>query len=61
MVSVYPMFFSWELNVQKLLVVKEVGGANFHGFIFICVRPREDEFFENFKSNKAEGILFSSL
>ena len=23
------MFFSWELNIPKLLVVEEVGGANF--------------------------------
>ena len=39
--------FSWELNVPKLLVVEEVGGANFHGFIFIWAR--EDEIFVNFK------------
>ena len=41
------MFFSWELNIPKLLVVEEVEGANFHGFIFLWVR--EDESFENFK------------
>ena len=28
-------------------VVKEVWGANFHGFIFLCAR--EDEIFVNFK------------
>ena len=28
-----PNFFSWELNIPKLLVVEEVGGANFHGFL----------------------------
>ena len=33
MVRVYPTFFSWELNIPKLLVVEEVGGANFHGFL----------------------------
>ena len=47
MVMVYPIFFSGELNIQKLLVVEEVGGANFHGFIFLWVR--EDEIFVNFK------------
>ena len=31
----------------KLLVVEEVGGANFHGLIFLCAR--EDEVFVNFK------------
>jgi hypothetical protein len=31
----------------KLLVVEEVGDANFHGFIFLWVR--EDEIFVNFK------------
>ena len=41
------MFFSWELNIPKLLVVEEVGGANFHGFIFPWAR--EDEIFMNFK------------
>ena len=41
------MFFSWELNIPKLLVVEEVGGANFHGFIFLWAR--EDESFVNFK------------
>ena len=45
---VYPrFFFSWELNIPKLLVVEEVGGTNFHGFIFLWVR--EDEMFVNFK------------
>ena len=46
-VRVYPMFFSWELNIPKLLVVEEVEGANFHGFIFLWAR--EDEIFVNFK------------
>ena len=41
------MFFSWELNIPKLLVVEEVEGANFHGFIFLWAR--EDEIFVNFK------------
>ena len=40
--------FLWELNIPKLLVVEEVGGANFDGFIFLWVR--EDEIFVNFKS-----------
>ena len=35
--------FSWELNIPKLLFVEKVGGANFHGLIFIWVR--EDEIF----------------
>ena len=39
--------FSWELNIPKLLVVEEVGGANFHGFVFLWAR--EDEIFVNFK------------
>ena len=39
--------FSWELNIPKVLVVQEVGGANFHGFIFLWAR--EDESFVNFK------------
>ena len=47
MVRVYPMFFSWELNIPKLLVVEDVGVANFHEFIFLWVR--EDETFVNFK------------
>ena len=42
-----PNVFSWELNIPKLLVVEEVGGANFHGFIFLWAR--EDEIFLNFK------------
>ena len=42
-----PNVFSWELNISKLLVVEEVGGTNFHGFIFLWVR--EDEIFVNFK------------
>ena len=42
-----PNVFSWELNIPKLLVVEEVGGANFHGFIFLWAR--EDEIFVNFK------------
>ena len=41
------MFFSWELNIPNLLVVERVGGANFHGLIFLWVR--EDETFVNFK------------
>ena len=45
-----PNVFSWELNISKFLVVKEVGGTNFHGFIFLWVR--EDEFFVNFKLGK---------
>mgnify|MGYP001479918999 CR=1 FL=1 len=40
-------FFSWELNIPKLLVVEEVEGANFLGFIFLWAR--EDEIFVNFK------------
>ena len=54
MVKVYPMFFSWELKIPKLLVVEEVGGANFHGFLlnfffsfFLWVR--ENDFFVHFK------------
>ena len=46
--------FSWELNIPKLLVVEEVGSANFHGFLlnfffkfFLWVR--EGEIFVNFK------------
>ena len=46
------MFFSWELNIPKLLVVEEVGGANFCGFVFLWVR--EDEIFVNFKLGKQE-------
>ena len=42
-----PNVFSWELNNPKDLVVEEVGGANFHGFIFLWVR--EDEILVNFK------------
>ena len=45
MVRVYPIL--WELNIPKLLVVEKVGGANFHGFIFLWAR--EGEFFVNFK------------
>ena len=41
------MVFSWELTIPKILVAEEVGGANFHGFIFLLAR--EDEFFLNFK------------
>ena len=40
------MFFSWELS-SWFLVVEEVGGANFHGFIFLWVR--EGEIFVDFK------------
>ena len=47
MVRVYPTFFSWELNIPKLLVVEEVGGTNFHGFTFHWVR--EDKIFVNLK------------
>jgi hypothetical protein len=42
-----PDVFSWELNIPKLLVIEEVGGANFHGFIFLWAR--EDEIFVNLK------------
>ena len=42
-----PNVFSCELKIPKLLVVEEVGGANFHGFIFLWAR--EDEIFLNFK------------
>ena len=42
-----PNVFSWALNIPKLLVVEEVEGANFHGFIFLWAR--EDEIFVNFK------------
>ena len=44
------MFFSWELNIPKLLVVEEVGGDNFHGFNFLWAR--EDEIVLNFKLGK---------
>ena len=40
------MFFSWELNIPKLLVVEDVEGANFHEFIFLWVS--NDEIFVNF-------------
>ena len=33
-----PNVFSWELNIPKLLVVEEVGGAIFYGFIFLWAR-----------------------
>ena len=39
-------FFSWELNIPKLLVVEDVEGANFHEFIFLWVS--NDEIFVNF-------------
>ena len=42
-----PNLFSWEQKRSKLLVVKEVGGANFYRFIFLWAR--EDEMFVNFK------------
>ena len=42
------MLFSWELNIPKLSVVEEVGGTNFHGFIFLWAR--EDEIFEDFSN-----------
>jgi hypothetical protein len=42
-----PNAFSWELNIPKLLVVEEVGGASFNGFIFLWAR--EVEIFVNFK------------
>ena len=41
------MFFLGNWAFQKLLVVEEVGGANFHGFIFLWARG--DEIFVNFK------------
>ena len=40
------MFFSWELNIPKLLVAEDVEGANFHEFIFLWVS--KDEIFVNF-------------
>ena len=43
----FPNVFSWELNILKFLVVEEVGGANFHGLIFLCAR--ENGIFVNFK------------
>ena len=42
-----PNVFSWDLNISKLLVIEEVGGDNFYGFIFLWVR--KDEIFVNFK------------
>ena len=39
--------FSWALNIPKLLVLEEVGGANYFGFIFLWIR--EDEIVVNFK------------
>ena len=42
-----PNLFSWELKISKLLVVEEVGGANFHGLVFLWAR--EDEIFLDFK------------
>ena len=52
-----PNVFSWELNISKFLVVLEVGGTNFHGFIFLWVR--EDEIFVNFKlgANHKQRLL----
>ena len=41
--------------MPKLLVVEEVGGANFHGFSWV----REDEIFVNFKlGNHKDESLF---
>ena len=50
MVRVYPTFFHGELNIPKLLVVEDVGGANFYGFLLnsfllFFLRVREDEIF----------------
>ena len=42
-----PNIFSCKLNIPKLLVVEEVGGANFYGFIFLWVR--EEEIFVSFE------------
>ena len=47
-----PNVFSWELNIPKLLVVEELGGANFHGFIFLWAR--EDEIFVNFSKPRLQ-------
>ena len=49
MVSVYPTFFSWALNIPKLLVVEVQGGTNYHGFIFLWAR--EDEIVVNLNMN----------
>ena len=51
-----PNVFSWELNIPKLLVVQEVRGTNFHGFIFLWAR--EGEIFVNFKldNHKAKSL-----
>ena len=54
MVRVYPTFFSWELNIPKLFDVEEIGGAKFHGFIFLWVR--EDEIFVNFKLGNRKDL-----
>ena len=45
-----PNVFSWELNIPKLLVVEEVGGANAHGFLlnfflYFFLWVSEDDFF----------------
>ena len=48
------MFFSWELNVPKLLVVEEVGGANIFELIFLWVR--EDEIYVNLGNDKDEQM-----
>ena len=48
------MFFSLELNIPKLMVVEDVGGANSPGFLLTSflqffLWAREDDFFVNFK------------
>ena len=51
-----PNVFSWELKIQKLLVAEEVGGANFHGFIFLWAR--EDEIILNFKLGYHKDVSY---
>jgi hypothetical protein len=60
-VGVYPTFFSWELNIPKLMVVEEVGGANSHGFLltsflYFFIWVREDEIFVNFKLGNNKDV-----
>ena len=47
-----PNVFSWELNIPKLLVVEEVGGVNFHGFIFFWAREDRPGYFYLFWENR---------
>ena len=49
LVRAYPMLFSWELNIPKLMVVEDIGGANSHGFLltfylYFFLWFKEDEF-----------------